>query len=138
MTEHEHPNVQLIREGFEAFDRGDMQWMGDHMADDAVWHVGGKSAFSGDFTGKDAILEMFGRQAQMGMPRADVHDIMGNDTHVVVIGKAALDDPDGGTIEWLYANVFHVEDGNVKEAWGLADETSAWDALANKVAGKSS
>jgi ketosteroid isomerase-like protein len=27
MTSHEHPNAKLAREGFEAFDRGDMSWM---------------------------------------------------------------------------------------------------------------
>jgi ketosteroid isomerase-like protein len=135
MTHHEHPNVLLVREGFEALDRGDVQWMSDHLADDAIWHVGGKSKLSGEYQGKGAILEMFGRPMQLGTPRADIHEVLGNDDHVIVIGKAALDDPAGGTIEWLYANVFHIEDGKVKEAWGLADETSAWDALVDRLVG---
>jgi len=43
VTSHVHLNVTLVRDGFEAFDRGDMAWMEEHPADDLVWHVGGNS-----------------------------------------------------------------------------------------------
>ena len=68
MTSHEHPNVTIAREGFEAFERGDMGWMDEHMADDVIWHVGGNSKWAGTYQGKVTVLEMFGRQAQaMGL-----------------------------------------------------------------------
>jgi uncharacterized protein len=131
----EHPNVQLVREGFEAFEKGDMGWMDTHMADDVVWHVGGKSKISGPHKGKEAVLTLFAKQAQVfgTAPRIDVHDIVGGDQHVIAIGTASVDDPDGGTVEWHYANVFHIEDGKTKEVWGLADETSESDALIDKL-----
>jgi len=47
MTHHEHPNVTVVREGFEALQRGDTAWMDQHMADDVVWHVGGNSKWAG-------------------------------------------------------------------------------------------
>jgi len=133
----EHPNVRLVREGFDAFERGDTNWMADHMADDVVWHVGGKSRLAGAYEGKDKVLELFGRQAQMfGTDQdIDIHDILGNERHVMVIGRATVSDPDGGTVSWLYANVFHVEGGMVKEVWGLADETSESDVLIDKLMG---
>jgi uncharacterized protein len=37
MTHHEHPNVTLVREGFAAFEKGDMEWMDQHLSDDVVW-----------------------------------------------------------------------------------------------------
>ncbi len=46
--------------------------------------------------------------------------------------SAALVDPDGGTVEWKWANVFHVKDGVTSEVWGLADDSSAFDALVDK------
>jgi hypothetical protein len=80
-------------------------------------------------------MSLFARQAQIfgGAPRVDTHDIVGNDQHVIAIGTAAADDPDGGTVEWQYANVFHIENGQAKEVWGLANETSTTDALIDKL-----
>lgn len=133
----EHPNVQLVREGFDAFERGDAQWMADHMSDDVVWHIGGKSKLAGEYRGKDKVLELFAKQGEMfGTAQdVDIHDIMGNERHVMVIGRATVPDPDGGEVSWLYANVFHVANGMVTEVWGLADETSESDALIDKLMG---
>src|SRR5215212_3850297 len=64
MTHHEHPNVTVVREGFEALQRGDTAWMDEHLADDVVWHVGGNSKWAGAYQGKEKVLEYFARQAQ--------------------------------------------------------------------------
>ncbi|MGH2653161.1 MAG: nuclear transport factor 2 family protein [Actinomycetota bacterium] len=120
-------DVALVRQGYEAFTTGDAAWMNDHLADDVVWHVGGKNKLSGAHRGKEAVLTLFTQQAQVfgGVPQLDVHDVVGNDEHVIAIGTASANDPDGGTVEWRWANVFHIEDGKAKEVWGLAEETSA-------------
>jgi hypothetical protein len=86
MTHHEHPNVTVAREGFEALQRGDTAWMEQHMADDVVWHVGGNSKWAGSYEGKAKVLEYFGRQAQATETAVEIHDIVGNDEHVVVLG----------------------------------------------------
>ncbi|MBA3553053.1 MAG: nuclear transport factor 2 family protein [Actinobacteria bacterium] len=134
MTETEHPNVTAVRQGFQAFESGDMQWMDEHIAEDVVWHVGGKSKMSGSYRGKEEVLNLFAKQAEMmgSGPRLDVHEVVGNDEHVIAIGSASLDDPDGGTVEWKWANVFHVKDGIAHEVWELADDSSAFDALVDK------
>ena len=130
----EHPNVRAVREGFEALDRGDFDWVNEHMADDVVWHIGGKSKVAGEYRGKAAVMEMFAKQGPaLNDAKIDVHDIVGNDEHVIAIGRASVDDPDGGTVSWLYANVFHIENGITKETWGLADETSESDKLIDKM-----
>ena len=71
MTHHEHPNVTLAREGFEAMQRGDTAWMDQHLADDVVWHVGGNSKWAGAYQGKAKVLEYFGNQAQATETAAD-------------------------------------------------------------------
>jgi len=88
MTHHEHPNVTLAREGFEAMQRGDTAWMDQHLADDVVWHVGGNSKWAGAYQGKAQVLDFFARQAQAmgGMPSVEVHDVLGNNDHVVTLG----------------------------------------------------
>ena len=54
----EHPNVALIREMFAAMERGDVQWLEDHTADDIVWHTGGNSRAAGVRRGKDEVREL--------------------------------------------------------------------------------
>jgi ketosteroid isomerase-like protein len=51
MTHHEHPDVDLVRQGYEAFRTGDTQRMDELLADDVEWHVGGKSKLSGPTEG---------------------------------------------------------------------------------------
>ena len=129
MTGHEHPNVTLTKEGFAAFERGDMEWMNDHMADDVVWHVGGNSKWAGSYEGKQAVLEFFGRQAQAlgSQPEVDIHDVLGNDDHVVTLGSAKATAADGSSAEWKYTQIFHVKDGKVTEVWGMAENDAAVD-----------
>ena len=133
----EHPNVTVVREGFEAFQKGDMAWMDDHLSDDVVWHVGGNSKWAGDYKGKAEVLDFFGRQAQaMPEPTAvDIHDILGNDEHVVVLGTAHATGPDGSSAEWKYTQVFHVKDGKATEVWGMAENDAAVDPFLDNLAG---
>lgn len=129
MTHHEHPNVALVREGFDALQRGDTEWMDKHLADDVVWHVGGNSKWAGAYEGKSSVLEFFGRQAQaMGTPPSvDIHDILGNDDHVVVLGTASATGPGGSSADWKYVQIFHIKDGKATEVWGMGENDAAVD-----------
>ncbi|EGX60579.1 hypothetical protein SZN_07358 [Streptomyces zinciresistens K42] len=57
----EHPHAALVRKGFEAFSRGDMDTLRGLIAKDATHHVPGSHPLSGDFKGQDAIIEMYRR-----------------------------------------------------------------------------
>jgi len=131
MTQHEHPNVTLVREGFEAFQKGDTGWMDEHLADDVVWHVGGNSKWSGAYQGKAAVLEYFARQAQAigGTPSTELHDIVGNDGHVVALGTASATAANGSSAEWKYAQIFHIRDGKATEVWGMAENDATIDSF---------
>lgn len=131
MTEHEHPNAALVRESFSAIERGDTQWLSDHLADDVVWHVGGNSRVAGEHHGKDTIMQM---TPSGGSNRLDVHDVLANDDHTVVIGTAHLEAPDGDSVDYRFVNVFHIRDGKVTEAWGMAENDAETDAFFDKLA----
>ncbi|MFC8146084.1 nuclear transport factor 2 family protein [Streptomyces paradoxus] len=70
----EHPHVALVRKGFEAFSRGDMDTLREMMAADATHHVPGDHPLSGDFKGVDSIIEMYERLGAEtnGTMRADL------------------------------------------------------------------
>ncbi|HEY7762871.1 MAG TPA: nuclear transport factor 2 family protein [Actinomycetota bacterium] len=125
----EHPNVTLVRDLFAAMDRGDTQWMEDHTSDDIVWHTGGNSRAAGVRRGKDSVREMMGSMAGSGAMKADVHDVIGNDDHTVVLGTAVVTAPSGKSVEYNYVNVFHIDDGMVTEVWGLAENDAATDPI---------
>jgi ketosteroid isomerase-like protein len=131
MTEHEHPNVAMVRESLEALARGDVQWQSDHMADDVVWHVGGNSRMAGEYRGKEAVSRMMPTE---GSNRLDIHDVLGNDDHAVVLGTAHLEAPDGDTVDYRFVNVFHIRDGKLTEAWGMAENDAESDPFFDKLA----
>ncbi len=129
MAGAEHPNAKLVREGFEAFERGDMEWMNDHLSDDIVWHVGGNSKWSGAYEGKENVLGFFMRQTQAlgSAPSLDIHDILGSDDHVVALGTASASAPNGQSAEWKYVQIFHIQGGKATEVWGMAENDADVD-----------
>jgi uncharacterized protein len=133
MGGEEHPNAKLARESFAAMQRGDTQWMSDHLADDVVWHVGGNSKVSGEMRGKDTVLQMT-TAATGGEGNIDIHDILASDDHTVILGTAHLVAPDGDRVDYKFVNVFHIEDGKVTEAWGMAENDAETDAFFDKFA----
>jgi ketosteroid isomerase-like protein len=57
----EHPHAALVRKGYEAFSRGDMDTLRQLIAGDATHHVPGDHTLSGDYKGQDAIIDMYQR-----------------------------------------------------------------------------
>ena len=101
-----HPNEELARRGYKAFAEGDLATIGEIFAEDVVWHISGSSPLARDYRGKDEVLGFLGSLMTVteGTFRAEVHDILANDEHAVVIvtvsaerdGKKALHPSGGG------------------------------------------
>ncbi|TXS41596.1 nuclear transport factor 2 family protein [Streptomyces sp. uw30] len=53
----EHPHAALVRRGYEAFQRGDMDTLRGMMTGDCTHHVPGSHPLSGHFKGVDSIFE---------------------------------------------------------------------------------
>src|SRR5438045_9600062 len=83
--------IQTIRDGFEAFKRGDLKAVAELFTDDAVWHGRGSTKFGGDFKGKDAVMGNMAQFAQTFQDiRLDIHDILANDKHVGALVNSAV------------------------------------------------
>jgi hypothetical protein len=85
------------------------------------------------------VLEVFARLAQStdGPPSVDIHDILGNDDHVVVLGSASATARDGSSAEWKYTQIFHIRDGRTTKVWGMAENDAAdWAQLRSRSSGR--
>jgi ketosteroid isomerase-like protein len=114
-----HPNEDLVREAFAAFGRGDIDVLQrQYFTPDIHWHFPGQSSVAGDHVGAAQVAEMFGRLAELsgGTHRIELHDVIGNDEHVVALHKTKAERA-GKQLEVDVVHVFHVHDGKVTEAW---------------------
>ena len=60
-----HPNEDLIRRGYEAFNKGDAATLRELFDPEIVWHFPGRSVLAGDHRGTDAVLGFFGRTQEL-------------------------------------------------------------------------
>jgi len=127
-----HPNADLVRKGFEAFDAGDMATLDSIMADDVVWHASGGGPVSGDFVGKQAVFGNFALIPQeTDAFSQEIHAIVADDEHTVALVNATLTRR-GNTATFAQMFVFHIEGGKAKEVWvtpfDQADADAFWSA----------
>jgi ketosteroid isomerase-like protein len=124
----DHPNLVIARAGYEAFDRGDMAAVSDLLSDDIVWHSGGSNVLTGDYAGKEAVLDFFSllMRESGGTYRNDVHDMLANDEHGVALVTFSAN-RGGEAYEGRVIHVFHMSDGKMTEFWSYPEDQSRFD-----------
>ena len=130
-TEVAHRNAELARKGYAAFNDQDVETVTKLINNDAVWHVGGKSQITGDYKGKSEILEFFMRFGQLteGTYKADIHDVLANEEHTIVLGTETAT-RNGKQHKARFVDVIHPDsDGNVKEFWRFFEDQAKVDAF---------
>jgi ketosteroid isomerase-like protein len=114
--------IKPVRDGFDAFVRGDLQAVSNQFTDDAVWHGTGSTKFGGDHRGKQAVMKNIMEFAQSYQDiKMDLHDIVANDKHVVALVNTSVT-RNGKTYNSHETYVFHVNnDALITEAWPVTD-----------------
>jgi ketosteroid isomerase-like protein len=108
-----------------------MATLGELLADDVIWHVGGNGPLTGDYKGKDAVFGYFGKLMQVtgGTIKVEVHDILANDDHTIILVRQTAEK---GGKKWDSRGVHIVHpdsEGRVKEFWGFTEDEAAADAF---------
>ena len=83
-----HPNEDLVREGFAAFGRGDVDALRKQFfTDDVRRHAPGRNPVSGDYEGTEQVLQFFARLVELtdGTFSLELHDVLANDEHAVAL-----------------------------------------------------
>lgn len=122
-------NIDTARKGYQAFNEGHIDEAMATIHDEILWHNGGDNPITGDFRGKEAVLEMFARFGQLteGTYEADIHDIVASDDHTVVIGTYTAT-RHGRTHSARFVDVIHpAPDGRGKEFWRFVEDQAAED-----------
>jgi ketosteroid isomerase-like protein len=78
ITMAEHPHAALVRRGYDAFSRGDMDALRQVMTADCAQHVPGSHPLAGDYKGQDAIIEFYRRTLEetAGSFRVELRDVL--------------------------------------------------------------
>ena len=127
-----HPNEELVRRGFDAFAKGDVDTLRELFDQDAIWHAPGRNPVAGDYQGVEAILGFFARTMEVtgGTFRAELHDVVANDEHAVAI-YVSRGQREGRTLDNKDVLVQHIRNGRLAETWQLsADQYAADEFLA--------
>lgn len=125
----EHPNAARIREALDAYAQRDFDRMERFLAGDIVWHVGGNHRFSGDYQGRDAVLEYFRnvQDATGGTLSLEVDEVLADDRFGAVALKAVGQRGDRH-LDVTLAEAFRFDDqGLWVEFWAIADDQAAVD-----------
>jgi ketosteroid isomerase-like protein len=126
----DHPNVERLRRGYEAYAKADLATLRGMFADDITFHFLGHSPLSGAYNGLAEVLGYFGKLQQSGAAfRFEVHELLAGDEHAVAL-LAGTAERSGMRIEQKVVHVFHVNaDGKVTDWWNFWEDQAALDEL---------
>jgi ketosteroid isomerase-like protein len=113
----------------DAYGNHDRQTMGDSLAEDAVWHVGGTHSHSGDYRGREAILGYFDaiRDATADTMRLETLEVIANERHGAAFLRVTAE-RDGRQLDSVVADAFRFDDdGRIVEFWASNSNQAAID-----------
>lgn len=122
-----HPHAVLARAAWEAVSASDVEAIGHLCTEELTWHASGRGARSGDYRGRDAVIEYLaaiGDATDRFDSRLD--EILVNDSLVAVLfnvsgtrGERALDTG--------FILLFRIEDQRIAEVWAVPRDQHAVD-----------
>jgi ketosteroid isomerase-like protein len=124
-----HPNAELLRKAYDAFNKGDMDFLRQEVfAEDVVAHAPGKNSLAGDYKGVDEVFSLFEKLFERtgGTFQAEIHAVLADDEHGAVFSKGS-GQREGKTYEGNTVELYHFRNGKVSEFWPLDEDQYAWD-----------
>jgi ketosteroid isomerase-like protein len=127
----EHPNVALVKRGFDAFNAADMAGLAELLDENASQHMAGSNQlFSGDHHGRDNLFAMYGRlgEASGGTFRAELEHVWANDDTAVALYRAVAE-RDGKRLDMRNALLFSISNSIVTKLVDIPDDVDEQDAF---------
>jgi ketosteroid isomerase-like protein len=126
-------NTDTLKQGYEAFARGDLDGATEYFADDVRWEnpEAPQLPNSGVTEGKDAVKEVFADLANHWDSFSITPDefIESGETVVVLSHSEAKGKETGKEVKLPWVHIWRFNDGKVTEVQALTDTALAGDAL---------
>ncbi len=113
---NEEANRKLVHHAYDAFGRGDLEFLFEALADDIVWtsRTSSASPLSGVYYGKSGVQQFFANLDLIDLNRFDVRTILaGDDTVVALIDGRITVRATGKTANQPLVHVFTFRHGKV-------------------------
>ncbi|MFF5444837.1 nuclear transport factor 2 family protein [Streptomyces sp. NPDC012888] len=126
-----HPDCALVRRGYEAFTKGDMDGLGALMTADVIHHVPGTSPLSGHHKGREAVLDLYRRLGTEtgGTMQLDLHAVLADGRgHVMSFHTLRADRGDRG-IEIRQGLFFTIVGGKITDIDECTEDIEEEDAF---------
>ena len=125
----EQENTRVVREGYQAFQRGDLVALLASYADDIVWQAaygaGAHVPTSGRRVGKEAVAGFFQQLAKhITFSRFDVNELVATGDKVIGLGHYSGTTSLQRPIDMDFAMVFTLKDGKVTEFKEFSDSAA--------------
>lgn len=127
---NEQANIELVRQGYDAFNKGDIQRLLGLFADDIEWELQEVEGipFTGKRHGRDEVADFFRIMDECQEPQEFVADsYIAQDDQVVVLGHATFTvRATGATFSDDWCHVFGIANGKLASFKEFAD---TWQAV---------
>ena len=126
----DHPNVQRMRDGYDAFAKGDLPALRELLTEDVVWHVPGHTSLAGDYEGIDDVLVFFVRVMEVtnGSFRVEPLTLLADDGY----GQAPVSitaHRGDRHLDVMNLQVSRLRDCRVAEFWDTTTDPDATEAF---------
>jgi ketosteroid isomerase-like protein len=122
------PNLDLLRQAYDALGAGDLATLFSLLSDDVTAHVPGTSPVAGEYRGKEAVGGYVAKLGELsgGTLRFEPHDVTASEAHGVGLVRDLAERGDKA-LAMNNVHVWHVAGGRLTEIWIYPGDVYAWD-----------
>lgn len=126
-----HPNQERAHRFLDAYASGDLDTVGELLADDITWHVAGDHPMAQVLEGREAVLAYFAQVQEQtaGTLTLEPIEILADDERGAMFLRVR-GEREGRTLDVTMAEAFAVgQDGRWTRFWALSNDRDAVDAF---------
>jgi ketosteroid isomerase-like protein len=123
-------NVELVRQGYEAFNRGDMDAAFANFDPEIEWITAPRTPFAGTYRGPEEIRRLIRDQREVfGEIRMEPYELFENgDLVVAFVRQRATGKASGAAIEIVVGHLWTLRDGKAVRFEGFPEREKALEA----------
>lgn len=124
-------NIGIVQSYVDSLSKGDMQKVGQLLADDVIWHQPGNSRLSGLHSGKEKLFAHLGKFMELSNNTfrvSKVNSIMANDNMVAATLHFQAERL-GRNLSMDGVDVMRIDGGKIKEVWLFSGDQTEEDAF---------